>query len=115
MTEPVLGGRRKRALEEALTAAFAPEHLEVIDESHGHSVPRGAESHFRVVVISAGFAGKSLVARHREVNAAAAAELKAGLHALAIEALTPEQWEARGGTIAASPPCLGGSKADARG
>ena len=115
MTEAVLEGRRKRALVAAMTAAFSPEHLEVRDESHGHSVPRGAESHFRVVVVSSRFAGKSLVARHREVNAAAAEELRTGLHALAIEALTPEQWAARGGQTAASPPCLGGSKADARG
>jgi stress-induced morphogen len=111
VSEAVPAGRRARALTEALTAAFAPEHLEVRDESHMHAVPKGAESHFRVVVVSAGFTGKTLVARHREVNAAAAAELRAGLHALAIEALTPEQWVARGGQVAKSPPCLGGSKA----
>mgnify|MGYP000653831807 CR=1 FL=1 len=111
MSEAVPSGRRARALTEALTSTFAPAHLEVRDESHMHAVPRGAESHFRVVVVSSGFAGKSLVARHREVNAAAAQELRSGLHALAIEALTPEQWSARGGQAAQSPPCLGGSKA----
>ena len=111
MTEPVPPGRRAQALTAALTAALHPEHLEVRDESHMHAVPRGAESHFRVVVVSSGFSGKSLVVRHREVNAVAAAELQSGLHALAIEALTPEQWAARGGQAAKSPPCLGGSKA----
>lgn len=113
MSEAVPSGRRARALTEAMTTAFAPEHLEVRDESHMHAVPRGAESHFRVVIVSAGFAGKSLVGRHREVNTAAASELRSGLHALAIEALTPEQWAARGGQAAESPACLGGSKADA--
>jgi BolA protein len=111
VSEAVPPGSRAQRLTAALTAAFAPEHLEVRDESHMHAVPRGAESHFRVVVVSASFAGKSLVARHREINAAAAEELRAGLHALAIEALTPEQWAARGERAAKSPPCLGGSKA----
>lgn len=107
-------GRRQQALTEALTQAFSPAHLEVRDESHMHSTGPNAESHFRVVVVSEGFSGKSLVARHREVNAACAEELRAGLHALAIEALTPEQWTARGGQALASPACRGGSKADAR-
>lgn len=110
MSEAVPSGRRAQALTAALAAALAPEHLEVRDESHMHAVPRGAESHFRVVVVSSRFAGMSLVQRHREINAAAAEELRAGLHALAIEALTPEQWAARGEQAAKSPPCLGGSK-----
>lgn len=104
-----MSGRRKAALEQAMTATLHPEHLAVLDESHMHNVPPGAESHFRVVVVSASFAGKSLVARHREVNAAAAEELRAGLHALAIEALTPEQWAARGAQPQASPLCRGGN------
>jgi stress-induced morphogen len=107
-------GRRREALTQALTQALAPAHLEVLDESHMHSTGPNAESHFRVVVVSDGFAGKSLVARHREINAACAEELRAGLHALAIEALTPEQWAARGGQPRESPACHGGSKADAR-
>lgn len=110
----VPAGRRAQALTQALTRALSPVHLEVNDESHMHSVPPGAESHFRVVVVSAGFVGKSLVARHREVHAACADELRAGLHALAIEALTPEQWAARGEQARESPACRGGSKADAR-
>lgn len=104
-----MSGRRKLALERALSDALQPEHLEVLDESHGHRVPPGVESHFRVVVVSARFAGMPLVARHREVHAAAAAELQSGLHALAIEALTPEQWAARGQRPQPSPPCRGGS------
>lgn len=111
--EDSLGPRGLR-VRQALAAAFAPAHLEVHDQSHMHSVPRGAESHFKVVVVSPAFAGKALVARHREINAALADELRGGIHALSIEALTPEQWSARGGQVLASPPCLGGSKSDAR-
>jgi BolA protein len=43
------------------------------------------------------------------VNEAAAEVLAGGLHALAVEALTPEEWQARGGVVATSPACLGGS------
>lgn len=93
-----------------LTAAFAPVALVVDNQSDQHSGPPGRESHFKVVIVSPSFAGQSLVQRHRAVNTALADELREGVHALAIEALTPEQWTARGGAIAPTPPCLGGSK-----
>ncbi len=96
-----------------LTEAFSPHYLDVRNESYMHSVPPGSESHFKVVVVSNGFAGLNLVARHRAVNQVLALEVDAGIHALSIEARTPEEWAASGGTITASPACLGGSKADA--
>ena len=106
-----MSGSVANAITEKLREGFAPAHLEVINESHMHSVPKNSETHFKVVVVSEGFAGKSLVARHRAVNDALAAELAAGVHALSIQAPTPEQWVARGGAVPASPRCLGGSKA----
>ena len=76
-----------------LSAKFAPIHLEVIDESsrhQGHAGSRpGGETHFRVRIVSAAFAGKSRVERHRAVNELLAPELKAGVHALAIEPAAP--------------------------
>ena len=76
-----------------LNEAFAPEVLAVEDESErhrGHGGWReGGETHFRVRIVSAAFAGKSRVDRHRLVNAALAEELRAGVHALAIEARAP--------------------------
>ncbi len=76
-----------------LNEAFAPEILSVEDESErhrGHGGWReGGETHFRVRIVSAAFAGKSRVERHRMVNAALAEELRAGVHALAIEARAP--------------------------
>lgn len=76
-----------------LTAAFAPQSLRVIDESHlhaGHAGHRpGGESHFRIHIVSQAFQGKSRVARHRMINEALAAELGGGIHALAIHALAP--------------------------
>ena len=82
------------SIRENLAQAFQPTRLEVINESHLHAghlgSPGTGESHFRVLVVSAAFAGKSRVERHRLVNAALAAELKGGVHALAIAAHTPE-------------------------
>lgn len=83
--------------------------LELYDESHMHAVPPGAESHFRVVVVSEVFAGLTRVARHRRVHALAAEELASGLHALSLQAFTPEEWAAEA-AVHASPLCLGGDR-----
>lgn len=101
---------RHDRIHDALVAHFAPLELEVVDESANHSVPRGSESHFKVVIVSPAFEDQAVIARHRAVHAALAEELAAGLHALSIHAWSPAQWLARGGQIPASPPCLGGSK-----
>ena len=101
------------AIANRLEAAFAPLHLEVINESHLHNVPPGSERHFKVVIVGEAFDGQPLVRRHRAVNTALAAEFEAGLHALSIVALTPAQWADRAGDIAASPNCMGGSKHNA--
>ena len=81
-------------IREKLRRAFAPTELEVVNDSHRHgghgSSPGTGESHFSVVVVSAAFAGKSRLERHRMVNAALADELKRSVHALAITALTPD-------------------------
>lgn len=76
-----------------LEAALAPSRIEIVDESHRHAGHAGArpggESHFRVLVVSAAFAGLNRVARHRLVNAALAAELAGPVHALALETHAP--------------------------
>jgi stress-induced morphogen len=103
----------QKRIQDKLTAALGPAHLDVVNESHMHSVAPGSETHFKVLVVSPAFEGKPLIDRHRAVNAVLAAEFKSGLHALTIRALTPAQWEADGAAGFKSPPCLGGSKADA--
>jgi BolA family transcriptional regulator, general stress-responsive regulator len=76
-----------------LREAFAPESLDVVDESHlheGHAGHRpGGETHFRVYIVSPAFEGKSRIERHRMINAALAAELAGSVHALAIKAQAP--------------------------
>ena len=76
-----------------LTEAFAPENLAVIDESDRHAGHAGAhpegESHFRVEISAAAFAGKSRVDCHRMINDVLAEELENRVHALAIKASGP--------------------------
>jgi BolA protein len=103
-------GDRGRALRSALLERLAPVHLDILDESYMHSTGPGAQSHFKVVVVSERFAGQRLVMRHRAVNEASAAALAMGVHALSIVALTPDEWAARGGAVVPSPGCMGGGK-----
>jgi BolA protein len=100
----------QQTIQQKLQAAFTPLHLEVINESDNHNVPKGSESHFKVVLVSRAFEGESLIKRHRQVNKVLAEELQGGVHALALHTLSPEDWFNRGGTVAESPECLGGSK-----
>ena len=82
-------------IESKLTAALQPTRVQVIDESElhkGHAGHRpGGESHFRVEIVSAAFDGQSRVARQRRVYEILAAELRAGVHALALKTLTPAE------------------------
>jgi BolA protein len=105
-------GPVERRIGEKLAAALAPTTLVVENESRMHSVPKGSETHFKVLVVSEAFEGQPLVERHRRVHALLAEELAAGVHALTIRALTPAQ-AAKSTTPFQSPPCLGGSKAGA--
>src|SRR4030081_3808673 len=71
----------KHTITNKLREAFAPESLDVSDESHlheGHAGHRpGGETHFRGYIVSTAFKGKSRLERHRMINATLAAELTA--------------------------------------
>ena len=97
----------EQRLREKLAGALAPVHLEVVNESGQHNVPAGSETHFKVVVVSDAFAGKSRVAQHRMVFRAVDEELRGGVHALAVHTCTEDAW-ARTGAAFESPKCLGG-------
>jgi BolA protein len=83
----------QNAIIKKLREAFAPESLEVKDESHlheGHAGHRpGGETHFRVYIVSPAFKGKSRIERHRMINATLSEELGGSVHALAIHAQAP--------------------------
>lgn len=79
---------------EKLSAKFAPTHLEVIDESEKHRGHAGwnpaGETHFRVRIAAPALSGQTRLAQHRAVMETLDAELKAGVHALAVELVKPE-------------------------
>lgn len=102
------------SIERKLLQAFDPVHLDVINESHMHSSGPGAESHFKVVIVTPAFDGMRLLARHRAVNAVVAEELSEKIHALALHTYTPSEWyEYYAEKPPASPKCFGGSKLEA--
>jgi BolA protein len=85
----------KQSIINKLRETFAPESLDVIDESHlheGHAGHRpGGETHFRIHIVSRAFEGKSRIECHRMINATLAAELAGSVHALAIKAQAPSE------------------------
>jgi len=84
---------RSALIRERLTKAFAPETIEIIDESHkhaGHASAKGG-GHFAVRIVSPAFAGKNLVQRHRMVYEAMGDLMQQEVHALSIKAETPDE------------------------
>lgn len=101
-------GMVERKILQKLQNYFKPEHLQIINESFMHNVPKGSETHFKVVLVSKEFEGKNLVQRHRQVNKCLWEELQVGVHALSIVAHTKTEWKEQGEIISRSPPCMGG-------
>ncbi|WP_371196230.1 BolA family protein [Glaciecola sp. SC05] len=97
-------------IETKLQAGLSPEYLLVENESHMHAVPPNSETHFKVTIVSAGFDGDRLLARHRKVNKLVADELAGPVHALALHTYTPQEWVKQFGSVPESPNCLGGGK-----
>jgi BolA protein len=92
-----LAMNRAETIRRKLEAAFAPERIEIIDESHRHAGHEGArpggETHFRVTIVSAAFAGQPRLVRQRRVYGALSEEMAGGVHALALRALAPDEDE----------------------
>ena len=84
---------RVAAIRGALVAAFRPDVLDIVDESHlhaGHAGARDGRGHFRVRIVSACFVGMAPLARHRAVYAALGSLMVTDIHAVSIEAGTPD-------------------------
>ncbi|KAF1722574.1 BolA family protein [Pseudoxanthomonas wuyuanensis] len=85
---------RVERIRAALQDAFAPSRLEVVDDSHrhaGHAGARDGRGHFNVEIVSQAFAGLSTLARHRRVYAALGDMMTTDIHALSIQAMTPDE------------------------
>jgi BolA protein len=95
-------------IEQTLQEGLKADWLSVSNESHMHrSSGPDAESHFKVVVVSALFDGERLLARHRRVNTLLAQALQNGVHALALHTYTPIEWQKRAALAPDSPNCAG--------
>ena len=87
---------RRARIESLLRERLSARHVEVIDESHlhaGHAGAKGGAGHFRALVVSPSFEGKSLVERQRLVYDALAEMMGPEIHALVMQTLTPDQWK----------------------
>jgi BolA protein len=82
------------SIKEKLTAALNPTHLEIIDESQKHAGHIGAKKggHFAITIVSPQFVNQSLIQRHRMVYEAVNELMKTSIHALSIQAQTPEEF-----------------------
>ena len=90
---------RRAHIEAELRERLAAVHVEVIDESHlhaGHSGARDGGGHFRAVVVSMQFEGKTPVQRQRLVYDALERVMGSEIHSLSMKTLTPSEWTARG-------------------
>jgi BolA family transcriptional regulator, general stress-responsive regulator len=95
MTAPALGPMASIAaqIQEKLRA-LDPERLELMDESGqhvGHAGAAGGGGHYRLTIVSPRFSGVGRLARHRLVYAALGDLMKQHIHALAIEAYSPDE------------------------
>jgi BolA family transcriptional regulator, general stress-responsive regulator len=85
---------RLKEIRQRLSEAFQPETLGVEDESHlheGHVGARDGRGHFRVLIIAEAFANQSLLQRHRMVYKALGELMRTDIHALAIDAWSPDE------------------------
>ena len=78
-----------------LEKQFAPDMLDLRDESSAHAGHAGAapegETHFRLILVSGAFTGRSRLERQRMVNAVLHEEFDTGLHALSLDLKTPDE------------------------
>jgi BolA protein len=103
-------GPVEQAIYDKLVAEFAPDVVQVTNESFMHSVPPGSESHFKLVLVTDSFETQRPVARHQAIYRLLADELAGPVHALALHTYTCAEWSANQASAPASPDCLGGSK-----
>ncbi|MFT5117087.1 MAG: BolA protein [Kiritimatiellia bacterium] len=96
-------------IESKLQQAFSPHKLQIINESYLHNVPDGAESHFKVLIVSDAFSELRQIQRQQQVYHVLAEEMAGSIHALTMQTLTTAEWQVDQ-TVTASPECMGGSK-----
>jgi len=89
-----MSAERVEKIRQLLEEAFAPESLDVDDDSHmhaGHEGAKGGLGHFSVSIVSAKFNGMRVLARHRAVYDALGNMMQTDIHALAIDAISSDE------------------------
>ncbi|KGQ70441.1 transcriptional regulator [Chelonobacter oris] len=90
-----------------LQQALQPSYIEVLNESHMHSSGKGANSHFKVIIVAEAFNALRAVARHQKVYQILQQGFEQGIHALAIHAYTEQEWAKKQRQVITSPNCMG--------
>jgi len=85
--------RTAQRIEQLLREQLQPSLLEVRDDSAAHAghASAGGKGHFRIRIVSTSFAGLSALQRHRRIHSVLAPLWEQELHALALEALAPDE------------------------
>jgi stress-induced morphogen len=96
-------------LEQKIRASLAPVHFEIENESHKHSSGLGADSHFKVLIVSQAFKDLKRIERQRQVYGLFQEELKS-IHALSLRLLTPGEWNESQSKTFQTPNCQSKAK-----
>jgi len=86
--------QRLAEIRQRLEIALAPETMQLEDEGHkhvGHEGAKDGRGHFHLLVVSDHFFGKSLIQRHRLIYQAMGDLMQSDIHALSIDAYTPDE------------------------
>ncbi|BCX81210.1 BolA family transcriptional regulator, general stress-responsive regulator [Methylomarinovum caldicuralii] len=89
---------RVARIKDRLQQTLSPQHLELVDASAAHAghAQAGGAGHFYLTIVSAAFAGKGPVQRHQLVYQALGDMMQSEIHALSIQAYTPEEFATKG-------------------
>lgn len=80
-------------IRQKLEEALKPELIEIIDHSAAHAGHAGNKDggHYNVTIVAQQFEGKTLVQRHQLIYQVMGDLMKEEIHALGINALTPNE------------------------
>jgi len=82
----------QNTIENKLNQELTPEYLEVINEDNLHNSSPGAETYFKLTIVSQAFDGVRLLARHRLVKQVVKHELETHITSLSLHTYTPSEW-----------------------
>lgn len=99
---------RRARIELKLQNEYTFVYLSVEDESHQHHVPENAQTHYKVILVSADFIGLTRVNRHKLINQLLKEEFNQGMHALSMHLYTPDEWSKKNQDPLVSPSCKDG-------